>query len=551
MIRSVQFAAACGFAGTALALALGHGAVSAQQNASTQATKTASDGLLGDDFARDSGAIIVTAQRQTRGNLFEDVRVPAESCLASAPALGQGTPGFTIDGSDFRKVRDLENIRKKTRAGTIFVSGGNFVGEDFRKAKLENMCFFNADFSQTNWTGFTGSGLGFVNVDLTGARMANASMPFVLLRDSKLRLIDAREANWQNGQIDGGWKGSLRALDLTAADLTGFRIVCGTTAEDGCPTDRDGITLARANLRRASFHSFYWPDINLKGTRIDQTELGLDHLRALKGALLVGPVVLRSPRRAIMLFPGEVEQLAKVAQRGTSGVDVCNGTLDPAEELACAASGSEVRTLIESVAQLTARTGGSPAADADAMAWAEKRAQCMDQPTDDAQLTCVVAAYEDRQLALRQLVGTPDWIAEQGYRLFLSSEAAYPTSRGSPGLYGRILPILLDSAVAAVILKADDKGMIAAKGQVLAGCSFEVTDLRYDVPTASINVVTRQPTRKTPLEQEPLVTLVGSAARVTEQGLARFPDCSAESGFPRLEEIALDETLLAVIWDRF
>ena len=551
MIRSVWSALVRKlFSMAGVALFAAHGLAGAQQ-VEPPAADSSPGGLLGDDFARDSGAIIVTAPRQSRGNLFEEVPIPTDSCLASAPDLGAGTPGFTIDGTDLRRVRDLERIRKRTKAGTIFVSGGNFVGEDFRKASLDNMCFFNADFSQTNWTGFAGTGLGFINVDLTGARMANTRLPYVLLRDTKLRLIDARQANWQNGQIDGGWKGSLRGLDLTDADLTGFRIVCGTSADDGCPTDRDGMSLAGANLRRASFHSFYWPDINLKGARIDQTELGLDHLRALEGALLVGPIVLRSPRRAIMLFPGEVQQLTEVAQRRTAGMGVCQGALEPGEALACAASGSEVRTLIESVADLTVRTGNNPAATTDAPAWAAQREACMASPTEDAQLSCVVEAYRTREAALRILAGPPDWIAEPGYRLFLSSEAAYPTTRGSPGLYGRILPILLDSAVAAVIVRSDDKGMVAAKGQAIGGCGFEADGMRYDTATASLNVVTRPRTRRAPMEQRALVMLSGKTARVTEQGLALYPACTAESGYPRLEEITLDEALLGVIWERF
>lgn len=552
MIRSVRFAVMRVLIGiVGLAVCATYDAASAQPSAPASDSGTTEGGLLSDEFAEDSGAIIVTAQRQTRGNLFEDVPIPAESCLASAPALGASTPGFTIDGSELRRVRDLEKIRKKTKAGTIFVSGGNFVGEDFRKARLDNMCFFNADFSQTDWTGFAGTGLGFINVDLTGARMANARLPYVLLRDSKLRLIDARGASWQNGQIDGGWKGSLRRLDLTGADLTGFRIVCGTSAADGCPTDRDGMSLAGANLRRASFHTFFWPDINLKGAQIDQTELGLDHLRALDGALLVGPIVLRSPRRAIMLFPGEVQQLAEVAQRGGDEMGVCNGALEPSQALICATSGSEMRTLIESVAELTARSSGNVAADNSALVWGASREACMTLPSEDAQLACVIEAYRAREAALRSQAETPGWIAAPSYRLFLSSEAAYPTTRGSPGLYGRILPILLDSAVAAVIVKSDDRGMVAAKGQALGGCGFEASALRFDPASASLNIVTRPATRRTPIAQEPLVMLAGRSARVANQGLARFPGCTVESTYPRLEEIMLDETLLAVIWERF
>lgn len=557
MIRSVRSAVRyLRFGIAALALAAGQGPAIAQPGVQAPAPGVPRDGLLGDQFAEESGAIIVSAQRQPRGNLFEDVPIPPESCLASAPELGAGTPGFTIDGSGMRRVRDLERIRKSTKAGTIFVSGGTFVGQDFRKARLDNICFFNADFSQTDWTGFAGTGLGFINVDLTGANMASTRLPYVLLRDTRLRLVDGRSASWPNGQIDGGWTGSLSALDLTGADLTGFRIVCGTSAQDGCPTDRDGMSLAGANLRRASFHSFYWPDINLNGARIDQTELGLDHLRALDGALLVGPVVLRSPRRAIMLFPGEVQQLAEVAQRGDDAMGVCQGVLEPAEALICAAPGSAVRTLIESVADLTARSGGTPAAANSARVnsarvWGASREACMTLPAEDARLACVIEAYRAHDAALRSEAGTPAWIGTPGYRLFLSSEAAYPTARCSPGLYGKILPILLDSAIAAVIVRIADQGVIAAKGQALGGCSFGAGKLQFDAASASLNVVTRPRTRRLPPEVYPLVVLAGRSARVVEQGLARFPGCTVDSGFPRLEEITLDETLLAVIWERF
>lgn len=91
-----------------------------------------------------------------------------------------------------RKVKDLEKIRRKTNAGTIFVSGGNFMGQKLGKAKLYDMCFFNTDFSQTDWTGFSGSGMGFVGANLNGAQMASTTMPYVLFRSTNLAETDAR-----------------------------------------------------------------------------------------------------------------------------------------------------------------------------------------------------------------------------------------------------------------------------------------------------------------------------------------------------------------------
>ncbi len=513
------------------------------------------DGLLGEDFARDTGAIIVTGQRQGRGNLFEDVPLPEDSCLANAPTVGADVPGFAIDAEGLIRVRDLERIRKRTRAGTIFVSGGSFVGGDFRKASIANMCFFGTDFSQTDWTGFSGSGLGFVGVDLTGAKMVNSSMPFVLFRDTKLALVDASQANWEMGQIDGGWSGSLRGLKLSRADLTGFRIECGTSAIDGCPTERDGMTLAGANLRRASFHSFFWPDMNLDGARIDQTELGLDHLRSLDGATLVGPIVLRSPRRAIMLFPGEARQLAEVARRDGGALDVCAGPVEPALILACNAPGSAVSILLQSVAELTEQTATSPSTSESEPVWIASRNACMTLPAEEAQLGCVLQSYRDREAVLRVIAGAPQWLDEPGYRLFLSSEAAFPTSAGTPGLYGRVLPILLDSAVAAVIVRSEGDGTVAAKGVALGGCTFAAEGLRFDTDAATLNHATsgapRTRRRRARELQEPLLSFAGRSAQVVEAGLSRTDGCTSVTGYPRLTEIELDDTLLATIWDRF
>lgn len=547
-LRSSFAAAACVIG---MHLSYAPGEARAQQSSPDRAQGEQSDGLLGDDFARDTGAIIVTGQRQTRGNLFEEVPLPEESCLANAPEIGSGEPGFTIDASGMRRVRDLERIRKRTRAGTIFVSGGSFVGANFRKAKLSNMCFFGTDLSQTDWTGFSGSGLGFVGVDLTGAKMAGTRLTGVLFRDTKLALVDASKADWQQGQIDGGWSGSLMELNLSGANLTGFRIECGNGAIDGCPTEREGMTLAGANLRRASFHSFFWPDMNLDGARIDQTELGLDHLRSLEGATLIGPIVLRSPRRAIMLFPGEAKQLAEVAKRSNAGADICDSTLEPAEILACNAPGSSVKALLQSVADLTQRTAGDPSADENRAVWIAGRNNCMLLPSEDAQLSCILRAYRDRQALLRAVAGPPAWLKDAGYRLFLSSESAYPTSDGRPGLYSRVLPILLDSAVAAVVVRSNGDGTVTAKGVALEGCTFEASGLRFDTGKATLNFARKVRRRRAPQLEEPLVSFSGSSAEIMEAGLGRTETCAAGDAYPRLEEIELDDALLATIWDRF
>ncbi len=525
-------------------------------------------GLLSDGFASERGAIIVIGQRPGEGNLFEAVETPEESCLANAPRLGAREPGFTIDASRFKKVSQLESVRRKTRAGTIFVSGGKFVGADMRKAKLYNMCFFGTDFSQSNWTGASAPGLGFVDVDLTGAQMAASHLPNVLLRDTRLELVNAANARWMQGRLDGGWEGSLRALDLSNADLTDFRIVCGSTAQDGCPMARGEILMSGANLRRASLATFPVGDLNLKGARIDQTELALDHLALLKDARLAGPVVLRSARRAVMLFPQEVARLAEVSAARDPAAELCAepGSDDVAVASMCALPGSEPRDLLRSVALLESATTTRSGEAAQTKDWLARRDACLALADPDEQPTCLLDAYRARLGALRSLLGTPQWVSEPGYRLFLSREVAFPTDQDEPGLYARVLPVLLDNAAAAVILRSDGKTGIAAKGIARSACGFDVEGLVYDPATAQLGVAAKAPAsraqsrgrrgaRRAPPVAVPAVGLLSvstSGAAVLEEGLASVTgNCAEGNPYPKLEEIVLDDDLLEEIWDRF
>jgi uncharacterized protein YjbI with pentapeptide repeats len=569
MIRSAR--AQCTRLMLAIALAAGpavHGAALAQQSGA-RAPEQAEGGLLSEDFAQDSGAIIVIGQRPGEGNLFEAVETPKDSCLANAPRLGAPKPGFVIDAARFKKVSQLEAVRRKTRTGPIFVSGGRFVGADLRKAKLYNMCFFGTDFSQSDWSGVSAAGLGFIDVDLTGATMKEAHLPDVLLRDTRLELVNAAGARWMQGRLDGGWKGSLRGLDLSNADLTDFRIVCGTSAQDGCPLEREEIVLNGANLRRASLATFFASDMSLNGARIDQTELALDHLALVTNARLAGPVVLRSVRRAVMLFPQEVARLAEVARAADQPFGACaeSGTAQVAMAVMCQLPGSAPRALLRSVTRLEDAVLARGVRPTGQQAWLDRRDACLAASDPDEQPACLFEAYRARQADLRRLLGAPDWLGRPGYRLFLSREAAFPTDRDEPGLYGRILPVLLDTAVAAVIVRTDGAGAIAAKGVAPGGCAFDVSGLPYDVEQAALGFPAaasakprpprgrkggRRPPPAPPPAAAPLVLIGEDGAATIGAGLARAStSCEGDSAFPALDEIALDDRLLAEIWERF
>lgn len=496
-----------------------------------------------DDMGAQVGAIVVTGKR-LGDDLFEPVPIPESTCLGSAPALGAEEPAFAVDASRMRKITDLEKVRKRTREGVVFVKGGSFVGARLDRARLHDMCFFGTDFSQSDWRGFSGRGIGFVSVNLNGAQMAGAQMPYVLLRSANLSDVDARGANFQFGRIDGGWTGSVRNLNLDRADLTSFKIVCGSTQSDGCPADRTGLSLKGANLRRASIYSFLLPDIDLTETVIDQTELGMDHLSRIDGARLVGPVIVRSDRRAMMLFPVEARGLGK-ASMATVPVDrQCDNPQTPADRAVCAVPGSEMRALVREIASLEAKVSGRPDFARVRAQFESVRNSCLAKP-EDSRAPCLVAAYGERSRLLRATVGPPDWVREPGYRLYMSSEAAVGRGGTAP-IYGRILPILLDSANSILLVKVQPRGRIDAKGFGEGGCSFEAKNLRYDPATGAIVVPARRGAA------QPLVTLSGGEAQVRAEALSTaVGGCGPTGSFARMREIELDETLLGELYLTF
>lgn len=511
--------------------------------AAQEVVQDTTEGERFDDLGAQVGAIVVTGKR-LGDDLFEAVPIPESTCLAASPALGAEEPAFAIDASRMRKISDLEKVRKRTREGVIFVKGGSFVGADLEGARLQDMCFFGTDFSQSDWRKFSGRGMGFVSVNLSGAQMAGAQMPYILLRDANLSDVNAQGANFQFGRLDGGWSGSVRNLVLDQADLTSFKIVCGSTQADGCPADRSGLSLKGANLRRASIYSFLLPDIDLTETLVDQTELGMDHLTHIDGARLIGPVIVRSDRRAMMLFPVEARGLGKASTAAVPVDRRCDNPQSPADRAVCAVPGSEMRALVREIASLEGKVSGRPNFARARAQFETTRDTCLTK-AEDLRAPCLLAAYGERSRSLRAQAGPPEWVREPGYRLFMSSEAAIGRGGTAP-IYGRILPILLDSANSILLVKVHPRGRIDAKGFGEGGCSFEATNLRYDPTTGNLVIPARRGSGT------PLVTLTGGEAQVSREALTGANGgCGPSGSFARMREIELDETLLGELYLSF
>lgn len=520
----------------------------------------------------DRAEIVVTAAR-LGGDLFPGAPVPPTACLAAAPALGAPRPGFAIDGATIKGVNGLEKLRRKTKTGTIFVTGGKFGGERFAKAALSDICFFDSNFAKSDWRGFTGSGLGFIDSDLSGADLSGARFPFVLMRDVTLAGANATGSDWINGRLDGGWKGSLKGVKLDNARLRGFRIECGTSEKDGCPVEREGLSMRGTDLTKASVYPYPLPDVDMAGAVIDQTEIGIDHLGRLATAKLNGAIVVRSKRRAAMFFPGEALRLATSlnapAGSGTqmSGRNrACIAASTPVDRAVCAVPGSEMTSLVEEVAVLetqspvraTVRRGkkgrrvASPSAAARAK-WLASREACLTKGDD--QDDCLLSSYRARRTALLGAGGRPPWLSESGRMLFVSADVPVSSDVAGNPIFDRLRPIMLDAAQSVVMLNIGSSGGIQAKGHTLGGCSIDTGGLAFDIVSGAIGLSSM----RRGVDGAGLLMISGDQLRVLDQGLSAVAGtpmadsvyCRRGASFAAMRRVRLDPATLTELWERF
>ncbi|WP_375402169.1 pentapeptide repeat-containing protein [uncultured Sphingomonas sp.] len=521
------------------------------------------------------------------GDLFPTPAPPPTSCLANAPALGSTTlPAGVIDGRTLKSPRDLERLRRKA-VGVMFVKGANFSGQKFDQRKLHDICFISAKLGLTDWSKFAGTGLGFIDSDLTGAKFAGAKLPWSLLRDSTLARVDATGVDLSRSRLDGGWKGSMRGLKLDEAVLTGFRVECGLTAVDGCPLDRQDMSLKGADLTKASFWPFYFPDVDASGAVLDQTEVGLEHLGRMKGAKVTGPLVVRSRHNAAIFLPAELARMQRAFLSGAAAGGAsfnCAAARTPVQRAICTAPSSELRRLDRAVAQLEAgaalpgavptRRGAVRRAAADTAArgaWMAERDACGLKEEDEI-APCLLPAYRGRRDALARAAGAPGWVRPDSLALFISSDAPLTPEFIRSELFQRIGPVVLDSAQARMLLRVDATGRIEAKGAALGDCRLRATGLTYDPATLVLGAsgaptVSPQPAKprfrrvwwrgrwrfvpmaapRPVVPAVPVLQAAGDELRVIATG-APFAQCGPNGSFVPMTRVDLPQAALANLW---
>ena len=498
--------------------------------------------------------------------LFPVAPAPQDSCMAQSGAVGD-TRAYAnaVDGSSFNKPGKLEDLRKKQKSGLIFVRGGNFEGTKLSKEKLYNMCFIDANFRYTDWEGFDGYGLGFVNSDLTGARLTKSKMHWTLFRDAVLADVDAQGADLSGGRLDGGWQGSMKKLNLNDANLTGFRVECGYGAQDGCSLDRQGLSLRGANLTKASFYAFDFPDVDVTDAIVDQTEIGLQHIARLTGARLTGPVVVRSHNRAAIYSPAEYARIRGALVAGSQGFATadCKAEQNVIKKAVCTAPGTELRRLNREVAALDedilARNRRHAA---DQRAWEDGlAAKCAPRAGEDI-ADCVKTEYRARRDVLVSKAGSPHWLRPGQYALFIASDAPLSGELLRSDLFLRARPVLFDSAASKVVVKVERNGRLAAKGNAMGGCVLHAPDLSFDRASGWISGGGAPATRTRRAEPGiPVLQAIGDRLEVYRGGNNMSADgtiapnpyvrCGPQGSFTLMQLVPLPQHELEQIWTAF
>ncbi|HST35042.1 MAG TPA: pentapeptide repeat-containing protein, partial [Allosphingosinicella sp.] len=238
---------------------------------------------------------------------------PPQDCQAALGPLYEGTqeaalPG-QVDGTTLGgDGRALIALRRTRGDALITVKGGNFAGADFRRARLHNICFLDANLSGSDWRGTEARGVGFVRTNLGGATLAGAHLDRVLIRNSDFSNVHGERAILAGGRLDGGWfEGKLDNFRLDDADLTGFRFECSIGLDDGCPvyTGEGEFSLRGANLTRANL--YWWA--TLDGATIDRTEVPPRQLRDIRNARLTGPILVQGYETNVEITPDEYRTL--------------------------------------------------------------------------------------------------------------------------------------------------------------------------------------------------------------------------------------------------
>lgn len=478
-----------------------------------------------------------------------------DSCMARAGSVtGEGsTLPIALAGVDFKKSHAIEKLRKKAKDGrTIVIEGGDFTDYDFRKAKLDNVCFRSVKLANTDWSGATATGMGFIDSDLTGSTLTGAILRNTLFRTTTLADVDATAADLSGGRLDGGWNASLKNLKLDLAKLNGFHFTCGTRAIDGCPFDKQGISARNTDFSGVVFDGFSLWGTTVDGAVFDGAEMAIDDVGQIVGG--AEPNVLTVRHRGMSTLVDGPVAMVLAGALSTPG-SVANKCASPANALVsafCEDKSGQLLAFDSDVVRLVA----SGAADKrrNAIAFENARNVCLTQ-TSENRVQCLIRIYRVRRTALLATNAPMTWMKRAGRVLFVRNDIVLASGATTQPSWSGVAQVLVRLSPAYVLARVESGKRVMVRGlatgtsagtctihastSVSGGGAFLAT-----VPVAGKKRPTNVPLFRVVGEQATIVPAQDDIATV-----GRVPSCNGIAAFGTMKRLPIDDMVFDSLWN--
>jgi hypothetical protein len=396
------------------------------------------------------------------------VPVPAapQSCLAMARAVdaGQAQWPTSIDGKTLKSSSKIESLRKARRDGSLLlIEGGDFSAQSFG-GDFRNVCFRDVRLAKTKWSGKSLSGVGFINSDLTNARMRKAVLTHVLLRNTTVVNADMQDAVLSGGQMDGSWEASAAGWNLARANLKGFRFACGKDSSNSCAFDRKNIVLTDADLTNASIYSFPLWEGPADNIIINKTEIGLDQVARMSRVRFAGPIIVREGMHSVEYNPVAFNAMRAALTAPEAKSTNCATVDTPLRKAICEEpTGELARMERENQRLYSTMIPDSSIVSTAQQAFLTDLETCAAQ-SEEASRSCLKVEFQARREDLiEQLIDSKP--LEPGEEaLYVREDTPHLRAVIAARSAIKLAPILADSATSYMLLVADDDGVPSGYG---------------------------------------------------------------------------------------
>jgi uncharacterized protein YjbI with pentapeptide repeats len=488
--------------------------------------------------------------------LAVDVNIPAQSCLANAGSVDGSKTNFptAIDGTKLRKVGDFKKLRGKQKDDRLVViEGGDFKGWKLRNIKLKNICFRGSDFTKSDWSNAKTSGLGFINSRLDGANLINAAMPFVLLRTTHMQGTDARAGHFAYGQMDGGWDASIAGLKLDSADMRGFRIQCGTTAMDGCPFNRQGLSARKTDFRKANLYGFTAWGADFTDALIDDATIGIDQIGQVRGAMATTNVNLRGGAQIRSIDVTSLGLLRSgLAEAERLAENCLNSPAKPSgSAIMICSDGSQLAKLASDVMAITNGSGSKSATGRSRERFDRSVTECMKLGDPDLK-PCLESSFYARRNDLVTNTPAPSWLGKSRYLLFVDSTLPLPQNI-SEGIWLKLAPVLAGGSDSMLLIKDTGRGRFDVRGLAMTNGEGQCI-IETDAAVFSGNVLLETNGRKS-RPSGAILRFAANKAEVhpdlialTAKNAGKLSSCNETLNPGMMTRIPVSESDFALLW---